>query len=170
MSQVFLSFEYAGFWKRFLAHLVDSFFIIMVFSVLLITFAADEDMAVNVSLKYFLIMTAWKPLIIVFIIAWLYYAIMESSLRQGTFGKRILGMRVTDLQGNRISFAKATARFFAKIISRSILYLGFLFTPFNNKKQALHDIIAGCLVLNDQLKLPPNTPSFNKIYNNYKEK
>lgn len=81
------------------------------------------------------------------VIGWLYYALQESSAAQATLGKRALGLRVTDLEGRRISFARATGRFFAKIPSALFLMIGFLMQPFTAKKQALHDILAGTLVL-----------------------
>jgi uncharacterized RDD family membrane protein YckC len=73
---------------------------------------------------------------------------MESSERQATFGKIALGIKVTDLNGDRISFAKASGRHFAKIISAIILLIGYIMAAFDSKKQALHDKMAGTLVLN----------------------
>ena len=58
----------------------------------------------------------------------------------------ILGMKVTDLYGNRISFARATGRHFAKFISGLMLGFGFLMVAFTERKQGLHDIVAGTLV------------------------
>jgi uncharacterized RDD family membrane protein YckC len=72
---------------------------------------------------------------------------MESSAWQATLGKKILGLKVTDLSGNRITFARASGRFFGKILSGMILGIGFLMAGFTARKQALHDILAGCLVL-----------------------
>jgi uncharacterized RDD family membrane protein YckC len=82
------------------------------------------------------------------IIHWLYFAGMESSARQGTIGKSVMSLRVSDLDGKRISFGHATGRFFAKIVSGMIPFLiGYLMAAFTEKKQALHDLIAGTLVL-----------------------
>ncbi len=82
------------------------------------------------------------------IIHWLYFAGMESSARQGTIGKSMMSLRVSDLDGKRISFGHATGRFFAKIVSGMIPFLiGYLMAAFTEKKQALHDLIAGTLVL-----------------------
>lgn len=78
---------------------------------------------------------------------WLYRAIMESSSRQATIGKQLLKIRVADLAGTRISFWRATARHFSKMISSSILPIGFLMAAWTKKKQSLHDKIAGCLVI-----------------------
>ena len=78
---------------------------------------------------------------------WLYYALFESSSWQGTPGKRALGLFVTDMQGRRISFARATGRYFGRFISTAILFIGYLMIAFTERKQALHDMLADCLVL-----------------------
>ncbi len=77
---------------------------------------------------------------------WLYEALMESSSYQATLGKMIFGMKVTDLSGNRISFARATGRHFAKILSGMILCIGFIMVGLTERKQGLHDLLAGTLV------------------------
>jgi len=77
---------------------------------------------------------------------WLYEAFLLSSSYQATLGKMIFGMRVTDLYGNRISFARATGRHFAKIISGLFFCIGFIMVGFTERKQGLHDMIAGTLV------------------------
>ncbi len=71
----------------------------------------------------------------------------EASAWQATPGKRILRLYVTDLNGQRVTFARAAARNFAKIISSLTFLVGYLVAGFTEKKQALHDILAGCLVL-----------------------
>ena len=78
--------------------------------------------------------------------AWLYEALMESSSRQATLGKMIFGMKVTDLYGNRISFGRATGRHFGKWISAMILCIGFIMVGLTERKQGLHDMLAGTLV------------------------
>ena len=82
-----------------------------------------------------------------FLVAWLYSAILESSPWQATFGKRVFGMQVVDLSGNRLSFLRATGRFAAKVPSGLFLGLGFIMIGRNDKKQGLHDDLAGTLVL-----------------------
>jgi uncharacterized RDD family membrane protein YckC len=72
---------------------------------------------------------------------------MTSSSKQGTLGKMVFRLRVTDLNGARISFARATGRFFAKILSGMILNIGYIMAGFTERKQALHDMIAGTLVV-----------------------
>lgn len=78
--------------------------------------------------------------------SWLYESWMESSSRQATLGKMIFNMKVTDLNGNRISFARASGRHFAKYLSGLILGIGYIMAGFTDRKQALHDMIAGTLV------------------------
>jgi uncharacterized RDD family membrane protein YckC len=84
----------------------------------------------------------------IFFIQWFYFALLESGSKQSTWGKRICGLVVTDLNGNRISFWRATGRYFSKILSAMIFLIGYLMILFTQKKQGLHDIIAGTLILN----------------------
>ena len=86
-------------------------------------------------------------IVVVAILGWLYFALMESSKTQATLGKMALGLKVTDLEGNRISFGRATGRYFGKIISGMIIYIGYILAGLTEKKQALHDIMASCLVV-----------------------
>jgi uncharacterized RDD family membrane protein YckC len=78
---------------------------------------------------------------------WLYFALMESSNRMATLGKMAIGIKVTDLNGNRVSFGRATGRYFARILSGMILMIGYIMAGFTQKKQALHDMMASCLVV-----------------------
>ena len=95
---------------------------------------------------------AWQLLfdtwgvIIGILVPWLYEAILVSSSRQATPGKMAVGIVVTDVQGRRISFLRATGRWFGKYLSVFLL-IGYLIQPFTAKRQTLHDIMAGCLVL-----------------------
>lgn len=81
------------------------------------------------------------------VVGWLYYALMESSSWQGTLGKKALGIVVTDYAGQRLGFGQATGRHFGKIVSSLILGIGFLMVAFTARKQGLHDMIAGTLVV-----------------------
>jgi len=81
------------------------------------------------------------------ILTWLYYTLSESSGSQATLGKKALGLVVTDEAGHRISFGRANGRYFGKIISGLLLCIGYLMAAFTDRKQALHDIMAGTLVL-----------------------
>ena len=86
--------------------------------------------------------------IIGMVLHWLYYALLESSSRQATLGKMAIGIIVTDLDGGRISFGRANGRYLGKMVSAFILMIGFIMAGFTERKQGLHDIMAGCLVLN----------------------
>jgi uncharacterized RDD family membrane protein YckC len=78
---------------------------------------------------------------------WLYFSLMESSSSQGTLGKIACGLKVTDTRGRRISFGRATGRYFAKILSGLTLGIGYLMVGWTRQKRGLHDFVAGTLVV-----------------------
>ena len=84
--------------------------------------------------------------VLLILVPWLYYAVLESSKNQATLGKIAVKIAVTDLNGNRITFSRATLRFFAKVLSVLTFFIGFIIIAFTKRKQGLHDIIAGCLM------------------------
>ena len=108
---------YGGFWIRVVAAIIDGIILRLVVSPIRMIFGS-----------------------------WLYEAFMESSSYQATLGKMIFGMKVTDLNGNRISFERATGRHFAKWLSTMILGIGYIMVGFTERKQGLHDLLAGTLV------------------------
>ena len=150
---------YAGFWLRVVAHLIDDLLLGIGFGILALIGVAivgigslrtmfegmnGEDPQIPVALMSTFILLA----IVSIVFAWIYNAGMESSRHQGTLGKMALGLIVTDLQGRPIGFGHASGRFFAKIITGLIpLGIGYAMAGFTEKKQALHDMIASCLVL-----------------------
>jgi uncharacterized RDD family membrane protein YckC len=81
------------------------------------------------------------------VVPWLYYAGFESSRSQATPGKVLMNLVVTDLQGNKPTFARTSLRFFWKYISALIIFIGFIMIGFTQKHQGLHDRLSGCLVL-----------------------
>ncbi len=81
------------------------------------------------------------------IVGWLYYAVMETSRWQATLGKRAVGLIVVTENYETLTFARASGRYFGKILSAFILNIGFIMAAFTEKKQALHDIIAKTLVV-----------------------
>lgn len=144
------SFCYAGFWPRFAAFLIDSiiqffmgFVLALLFIFLFLKGFDAEQAAPNPEREAILNLLG-------FLIGWLYFTLMESSRYQGTIGKRLLGLRVVDMQGEPVSFVRATGRHFAKFLSALILMIGFLMVGFTSRKQGLHDKIAGCLVIKDE--------------------
>ena len=95
-----------------------------------------------------MLVSIFAALVAYLLAAWLYYAWMESSVSQGTLGKMLLGIIVTDMQGEPITFGRATGRFFARIVTNLVpLFFGYFMAGFTAKKQALHDVLASCLVL-----------------------
>lgn len=82
-----------------------------------------------------------------FILPWLYYSIQEASNKKASIGKIILGLVVVDLYGNKITFFRATVRFFIKILTLLTLLIGFFIAAFNDQKQALHDLFADTIVV-----------------------
>ena len=88
---------------------------------------------------------AVKPLSVV--VLWLYYAILECGAHQATFGKRALAIKVTSLAGERVGFWRSFGRQAGKILSTALLGLGFVLAAFTRRKQALHDLLARCLVV-----------------------
>lgn len=139
-----------GFWLRLIAHVIDSLLVQVVVFIAAIVFGFGVGLAMVAS------GIANKDVLggigtvvgvaIGFLASWLYYAVFESSPKQGTPGKLACGFVVTDMNGNRISFGKATARYFAMILSAMTLGVGFIMCAFTEKKQCLHDVIAGCLM------------------------
>ena len=81
------------------------------------------------------------------VVGWLYFALQESSRFQATLGKRALKIVVTDLQGGRIGFPRASGRYFAKLLSTLSLGIDYLMAAFTARKQALHDLVADTLVV-----------------------
>ena len=80
-------------------------------------------------------------------VTWLYYTFFEASGWQATPGKRVVRIYVTDLNGRRLTFARAATRNLGKLISSLTFLVGYLLAGFTEKKQALHDLLARCLVL-----------------------
>lgn len=145
---------YAGFWLRFVALIIDGLIIDVVLGIPFFMFLGGAGIlrAIMAGNPPEDLVGQFIGVVLLFALAasaavWLYYALFESSSWQATPGKRALGLYVTDLAGQRVSFARASGRFFAKIISRLTLMIGFLMAGFTERKQALHDMIAGTLVL-----------------------
>jgi len=142
---------YAGFWKRALAWVIDT-------SILGIGGAIVGGLAGAGIVMVLRIMGAERGVIestaqvagffLGIGLNWIYFTIFESSARQATLGKMAIGITVTDLEGKRIDFARANARYWSKFISAILLLLGFVIAGFTRKKQALHDMIASTLVVN----------------------
>ncbi|HSZ23374.1 MAG TPA: RDD family protein [Candidatus Sulfotelmatobacter sp.] len=141
---------YAGFWIRVLAALIDTLFLFAaLFPVRLLLGSAVTILGMNAQMPMHDLFLArrWVRIGIGISIAWAYRAGMESSRYQATLGKMAMRLKVTDLEGNRISFAEPTGRYFAKYLSALTLGIGYLMVGFDERKQGLHDRVAETLVL-----------------------
>ncbi len=150
------SVEYAGFWRRFVAYVVDRVIIGVPFSIIILAFMVPSIISLcsnslspeDFPLTIVTFILGWLWLIaLVVIVHVLYFALFESSRLQATPGKLLIGIVVTDLQGQRVSFLRALARNLAKILSHMIFNIGFIMAAFTARKQGLHDILTECLVV-----------------------
>lgn len=142
---------HAGFWRRVAAWIVDAVILAVVHWGLLLLFApwllvpwallgashfASMPRLFEWGLQPFGIV-AW----------WLYFALFESSSLQATPGKLVIGLQVTDAYGRRIGFGRASGRYFGMYVSTLILCIGYLLAGWTARRQALHDVMAGCCVV-----------------------
>lgn len=142
---------YAGFWRRVVAYVVDGLLVGVVMTILVMLFAAGAVGSIAAGSPEAAAAAAGMVGLVnlaSIIGMWLYFALMESSATQGTLGKMAVGLLVTDLDGGRIGFGRATGRFFGKILSGLIFAIGFLMAGFTARKQGLHDMLASTLVVN----------------------
>lgn len=140
---------YAGFWLRAVAYIIDTVLISIVFAFLAsfnpTAFIKFPDP--NAQSYAAIPQVTFLALVISFPIVWIYYAVFETSSWQGTPGKRVMHLYVTDMNGQPLTFARASIRYFGKMLSGFTFLIGYFIAGFTEKKQALHDLIAGCLVL-----------------------
>jgi len=155
---------YAGFWVRYVAHVVDELILFvpvmaMKLGVLLVAKVYGvtplgahhgvpylfED--ANGIVNSFYIDSFVGVMFISLVIHWLYFSLLESGEAQATVGKKVMKLRVKDEKGRRISFGRATGRYFSKILSGLTIDFGYIMAAFMPRNQALHDIIAGTVVV-----------------------
>jgi len=138
-----------GFWIRVVATIIDSIILRVVVAPVSMIFGGlglAGGMLPGIHHGGLALLGGGVTVVLVLFGSWLYEAFMESSSYQATLGKMIFGMKVTDLNGNRISFERATGRHFAKWLSGLVLCIGYIMVGFTERKQGLHDLIAGTLV------------------------
>ncbi|MAY83425.1 MAG: hypothetical protein CMP59_04755 [Flavobacteriales bacterium] len=142
------NYNYGGFWIRFVAYLIDS--IVLYFAFAILTFAFTGDLFYQSKIdptafgKDYWLLTSSN-----FILSLLYFVGMESSRFQATLGKQVMGLKVINSEGGRLSQANALGRYLGKIVSALILLIGYIMAGFDAKKQALHDKIAGTYVIQE---------------------
>lgn len=135
--------RYSGIFRRLFAFAIDSALLICIYAVL----------GLILGIGVFTYTLAAIPMIGfwfyggLFFLSWFYFAGMESSTHQATIGKKVLGLKVADLKGKRIGFGRASARYFGRILSRALLFIGFITILFTKKKQAIHDMITSTVIL-----------------------
>jgi len=148
--------DYAGFWRRFWSHVLDRFILGVVltpvgFMVLMPLMATSSIGWTETDLPEEAITALLGAVFTVAFLAlsgsWLYYALLQSSSRQATLGQLALGLRVTDLEGRRVSFARASGRHFATLLTGLTFGIGYLMVLFTARKQTLHDLVAGTVVV-----------------------
>ena len=154
---------YAGFWLRVAAHVLDNLIVSIPFTaiwiVIVIMFVgvgafsmasqANGGQPGQPSVMFIgTIVVAYLGLILGrFIAIWLYHAFLESGPHQSTWGKRALGLKVTSYTGQRITFGHASGRYFSTLITNMTMGVGYLMVAFTDRKQTLHDMMAGTLVV-----------------------
>jgi uncharacterized RDD family membrane protein YckC len=135
-SDVGKKLDYAGFWIRVGALIIDTVIVQVVNVALAFIIVGGYDFVTpNVSVQIFSV-----------VLGIIYYIAMESSSRQATLGKMAVGIKVGKSNGERISFLNATGRYFAKFLSALILGIGYIMVGFDSKKQGLHDKLANTYV------------------------
>ncbi|MES2961877.1 MAG: RDD family protein [Pseudomonadota bacterium] len=124
---------YVGFWKRALAYLIDALVLFIPLLILEFFVNSKTNLLLNSLIRI--------------LFSWIYNAGLNSSSWQATVGKKVLGIIVVDEYGERISFARATGRFLAEILSALLLFIGFMMVGWTKHKQGLHDKIAKTFVI-----------------------
>lgn len=158
--------EYAGFWKRAAAWVIDIFVVVLPLGAIFFIFAMIYSGG-DGPMEYIdnqLALMRWKTIFfrLGMLGCMLYWSLMESSSKQATLGKQLMGIRVVDMEGHRISFGRAAGRALVKGLISNIFAIGYLIALFTKKSQALHDIIPGCLILNKSPAGPSDSTSSPK--------
>jgi uncharacterized RDD family membrane protein YckC len=146
----------AGFWRRCAAYLIDGLVLGVVIWAVSAALLKGVVAAGSISAAMSGVLLVDALLLVIY---WLYFALLESSAAQATPGKRAMGIKVTDDYGRRIGFGRASGRFFGKIISSIIFSIGFMLAGWTARKQALHDMLAGTLVVFREVKAGQPLPS-----------
>ncbi len=150
--------RYGGVWRRFAGVCVDTLLLYFPNAILreLAGFSLGDPVRV-------LSGSQTGPVLLVvsisFVIYWWYCAGLESSRWQGTLGQQLLGLRVADLHGRRISFLRATGRNWAKVFSVLLCMIGYLFNLWTSRRQTLHDLVAGCVVVRAGVAIAADPPA-----------
>jgi len=148
--------EYASFWRRLVAFAID--LVLLVFACFALAVLLSPLLLVAPDTTGDLLKSRYAlpaAVLVIVLLNWLYFAGFESSKSQATIGKTTLEIAVADLNGEKVSFGRATVRSLAKLLSCLTLGVGFLIMIFSKRKQTLHDRIAGTVVIVKPVILPP---------------
>lgn len=146
MEVISINNNYSSALRRLAAWFIDS---LLVGTLITITFSWGDDSATtfyNIDHFHFRYLFSFYRLLH-FVIALLYFALMESSKYQGTLGKIVMGIKVVGYRNERIEFSKALLRNLSKVLSGFILAIGYIMIIFDDRKQGLHDKIADTFVV-----------------------
>lgn len=146
--------RYGGFWRRLATGIVDGIVLFFPFAIVRVLMGGDVWGAGGLWAN-----DAWRWSLVNGLLGWLYCALLESSPAQGTLGQQLLGLRVCNYRLGRVGFGRATGRHFGQVLSALTCGLGYLVQLFTKRRQTLHDLIAGCvLVRADSLPPEPAPP------------
>ncbi|MFY0608202.1 MAG: RDD family protein [Cyclobacteriaceae bacterium] len=157
-----MSSDFAGFWLRAIAYIIDyiilqltqSLAVMPLLGLLGFEFSETPELdwstlgeAQSISQLNSFYAEMAPLLVLGMTISLLYYSLMESSKHQGTIGKMAVGIKVTDLNGIRLNLGLAIIRNVSKIFSALFLMIGYIMAGLTSKKQGLHDMIANTIVI-----------------------
>lgn len=157
--------DYAGFWKRLVAYIIDAIVLYIPNTLIQKMMGGDaataalrdaqmahrDDPQALIEAMGTFYAHMGPAFVVITILTILYFALCESSAWQATLGKMAIGIRVTDMDGHRLGFGRALGRYLGKFVSALILCIGFLMVAWTRRAQGLHDIMAGTLVLNGRV-------------------
>jgi uncharacterized RDD family membrane protein YckC len=130
--------QYGGFWVRLIALLADSAIVFLLTALII----AGAAMALGAEALMPVMLAVW-------IAGALYWPVMHASRRQATFGKSIVGLKVTRFDGRRITMLRSLWREIAKAFSAAVVMLGYIMAAFTPRKQALHDLMSATYVVRE---------------------
>ena len=139
-----IDFRYAGFWLRLVSSIIDAGILLILVWILSLVYGVSITSPSHTG-DDFVIFRLFELTSI--FAAWIYFAVMESSLAQATIGKLFIGIYVTDMDGDRLAFSRASIRYWLKYLTIFTFLIGFLISAFTKKKQTVHDMIVKSLVL-----------------------
>jgi len=143
-------YRYAGFWIRFLAHIIDSIILGVVSSILQFSLLGPMLGLQNIENNPAAVFAALSAIgtvgLVGLVIACTYEAVFVAQMG-ATPGKMALGMKVVRPDGSRVDLGRAIGRYFAKILSGIILLIGYIMAGFDSEKRALHDMICDTRVV-----------------------